>query len=122
MWGQNFFNLGDQSTKKWSYFEPAKLADEERRRYKWDACYWICSKNHTVKANTQVDGKATLCGVCGETLDGLVIVYLTISLWLLKLCAENSTAVMIRKNNRDSNNAPASIPYTQFVKLLFSNH
>ena len=84
------FNLADQASNNCKYFETSSLAMECRRRYKLDQYPWSCSNGHEV-SGVEEGNEATPCPVCGESLEGRLIAYLTSRLSSLGLDAEEGT-------------------------------
>ena len=111
------FNLADQASNKCKYFETSSLAMECKRRYKLDQYPWSCTNGHEV-SGVEEGKEATPCPVCGESLDGRLIAYLTSRLTSLGLDAEEGTNRLYYK----AAGVPGPISYDQFLKVILGSH
>ena len=67
--------------------------------------------------SSEAGKNACPCPTCGETFDKRIRAYLAHRLYELRLCSEDSTSRRFSKSEQ-----PASVPYDQFLKLLFGSH
>ena len=111
-----YFNLADQGSSKCKYFKLPALGEEGRRRYKLDQYQWICNNNH-VNVGVEDGKEAPPCKICKETLGDRILAYLSSRLSDLGLDARNGLANLFCKSGQ-----PASIPFDQFLKILFGSH
>ena len=90
------------------------LMEQGRKCYKSDQEKWMCSSNHVSMGTSEVGKKAPPCKGCGETLDERIHAYLVHKFWQFSLAIEDSTSSRFFKSEQH-----VSIPYDQFLKLLF---
>ena len=105
-----------QGSNKCKHFKLPALGEEGRRRYKLDQYQWICSNNH-VNEGVEDGKEAPPCKNCEETLGNKIHAYLSSRLTDLGLDAGNGVAELFRKSGQ-----PVSIPFDQFLKILFGSH
>ena len=110
-----YFNLADQGANLCKHFKLPAILEEARRCYKLDQHQWACSNNH-VNESVEDGKKAPPCSICKETLEDRILAYLSSRLSDLGLDARNGTANLFCKSGQ-----PASIPFDQFLKILFGS-
>ena len=105
------FDLGDHQANTYRYFKLDQLIDRARDRYQLDQFSWICSKGAS-----EVEKKLP-CKECAETFDARILVYLATRLRQLSLGMEDG-----KSRRFCATEAPASIPYDQFLRMIFGSH
>ena len=108
--------MDDQGANKCKHFKLPALSEEGRGRYKLEQHQWICSNNH-VNEGVEDGKKTPPCSICKETFEDRGLAYLSSRLSDLGLDARNGTANLFCKSGQ-----PASIPFDQFLKILFGSH
>ena len=111
-----YFNLADQGSSTCKYFKLPALGEEGRSRYKLDQYQWLCKNNH-VNEGVEDGKKAPPCKECKETIENKIHAHLSSRLTDLGLDAGNGVAEMFQKSGQ-----PASIPFDQFLRILFASH
>ena len=111
-----YFNLADQGSSTCKYFKLPALGEEGRSRYKLDQYQWLCKNNH-VNEGVEDGKKAPPCKECEETIENKIHAHLSSRLTDLGLDAGNGVAEMFQKSGQ-----PASIPFDQFLRILFASH